>query len=254
MIIITINPKKSNPKKAIIMAAGKGNRLLPLTATVPKPLIAVNGKIMIETLIESLLQNHITEIYIVTGHLSEKFSYLPKKYSTAKITLLFNPHYETSNNISSLYVAREHLGDCIIADGDFIINNPKIFAASGETFATSGYFSAWINETEETAEWLQAADSNGYVLSCSRNGGKSGWQLFSISFWNNEDGEKLRRHLEETFQRQAITDIYWDDIPMFLYKNDYRLKIKPINLTDLQEIDTLADLESLENLATANKQ
>ncbi|MCL1995672.1 MAG: sugar phosphate nucleotidyltransferase [Defluviitaleaceae bacterium] len=231
---------KHKATKAIIMAAGKGNRLLPVTRTTPKPLISVNGKIMIESLLEALISNGIAEIYIVTGYLSGQFSYLPQKYCTVNITLLFNPYYSTSNNISSLYIARDYLGNCIIADSDFIINNPKILDPG---FEDSGYCSVWVDETKE---WLQTTDSNGYVLSCNRNGGKNGWQLFSISFWTTKDGEKLAKHLHQTFKQQAITHIYWDDIPMFLHKHEYCLKIRPISCNDLQEIDTLADMQKAE--------
>ena len=51
------------------MAAGYGNRMLPITHTIPKPLIKVNGISMIETIIQALLKNEIEEIYIVVGYL-----------------------------------------------------------------------------------------------------------------------------------------------------------------------------------------
>ena len=57
--------------KAIIMAAGKGERMHPVTEKTPKPLIRVKGQRMIESVIEALCQNGITEIYVVVGHLKE---------------------------------------------------------------------------------------------------------------------------------------------------------------------------------------
>ena len=57
----------SNVERAIILAAGKGTRLKPITLTTPKPLIEVNGKRMIETIIDALVENNIKEIYIVLG-------------------------------------------------------------------------------------------------------------------------------------------------------------------------------------------
>ena len=60
-------------KRAIIMAAGFGNRMHPLTLTTPKPLVKVNGVRMIDTVVDGLRSNGITEIYVVVGHLKEQF-------------------------------------------------------------------------------------------------------------------------------------------------------------------------------------
>ena len=63
-------------ERAIIMAAGLGNRMYPVTLTTPKPLVRVNGIRMIDTVIQGLHQNGIREIYVVVGYLKEKFTYL----------------------------------------------------------------------------------------------------------------------------------------------------------------------------------
>ena len=94
-------------KRAIIMAAGLGNRMRPVTLTTPKPLVRVNGKRMIDTVIEGLHDNGITEIYIVAGYLKEQFYELENEYPG--VTIIENPYYESCNNISSLYVARDHI-------------------------------------------------------------------------------------------------------------------------------------------------
>ena len=224
----------SKVKRAIIMAAGYGTRLRPITLSTPKPLIKVNGIRMIESVIEALLKNDIREIYVVTGYLAEKFNFLEEKYS--EVTLIYNPYYSKYNNISSLYVARDHLKDVIILDGDQIIKNDKILDPN---FEKSGYNCVWSEGY--TDEWLLKVEKN-TIVSCSRNGGEKGWRLYSISRWNQEDGQKLKVDLEYQFEVEKNYDIYWDDVALFCSPQNYDLGIREMNLDDVIEIDTIDEL------------
>lgn len=222
-------------KRAIIMAAGQGNRMHPVTEKIPKPLVTVKGRRMIDTIIGALHQNGIREIYVVVGYLRECFQALPEEYPGVR--LVENPDYLTANNISSLYYARDYLGDCVILDGDQIVEEPAILAPE---FSRSCYCGIWTEEP--TREWLLTLDGQGIVTECSRTGGERGWELHSVSFWTREDGEKLRRHLEYEYQVARHRDIYWDDVALFCHPEEYRLGVRPIPREALVEIDSLQEL------------
>lgn len=222
-------------KRAIVMAAGTGKRMRPLTLHTPKPLVRVGGVRMIDTILHGLWQNGIHEIYVVVGYLEEQFRDLPQEYPG--LQLIHNKYYDSCNNISSLYVAREHLEDCIILDGDQIIRNSSVLHPE---FIRSGYNS--VRCPQQTNEWLLQVTKDRLITSCSRSGGRDGWQLFSISRWSKEDGRKLHRHLEHEFMDRNNRQIYWDDVAMFLHFADFRLGIEPMEAGDVIEIDSLEEL------------
>ena len=188
--------QKNHVERAIIMAAGTGTRMRPVTLTTPKPLIRVKGVRMIDTVIQALHENGIYEIYVVVGYRKEQFACLTAEYKG--VTLIENPYWDSCNNIASLYVAREQLENAMILDGDQIIYKKEILAPE---FTHSGYNAVWTDE--KTDEWLMQV-KDGIVCSCSRTGGKDGWQLFSVSRWNREDGKRLKRHLELEFEKKQI--------------------------------------------------
>lgn len=222
--------------KAIINAAGRGTRMRPLTLTTPKPLIKVHGTPMIETAIDALHANGISEIYVVTGYLKEQFSYLPAKYPG--LTLIENPYYADTNSISSMYCAREHISGAMVMDADQIIRNPAILDPH---FEVSGYNAIYC--AEGVSEWITYVDADDVILSTIPESTDPGWQTLGVSRWSFEDGAKLKAHLELEFEKNGNRNIYWDNIPLLIHPDEYRLKIwRQDDPDDLIELDSLRDL------------
>jgi len=101
--------------KAIVLAAGKSTRLYPLTASLPKCLLNIADKAIIDYQIEALVAAGLKEMVIVIGFQKEMIvDHLARKKYPIQITYIEDPKYEVSNPIRSLWCAREHLNDRII--------------------------------------------------------------------------------------------------------------------------------------------
>jgi CTP:phosphocholine cytidylyltransferase-like protein len=225
-------------KRAVILAAGQGQRLRPATHHTPKPLVTVQGKAMIETILEALHQNGIFEIYIVVGYHKDQFQ--PLAAAHPGVQLIENPYYLTCNNISSLYVARDHLEEAIILDGDQVIYDPSILAPA---FAHSGYQAVWTEAT--TQEWLLTVEQ-GRITACCPQGGSHGWQLYSISRWTKEDGQRLKALVEQEFDLHHRRDIYWDELALLIRPQDFYLEVRPMAQGAVLEIDSFQELLALD--------
>ena len=97
-------------KRAVIMAAGFGSRMVPVTLDRPKPMVAVNGVRIIDTLLDALVSVGIKDITLVRGYKKEKFDEILDKYPF--INLIDNDIYDKTNNISSAMAALEHIDQC----------------------------------------------------------------------------------------------------------------------------------------------
>ena len=104
-------------KRAIIMAAGFGSRMVPITLNTPKPLVRVHGKRIIDGLLDAIIKAGIEEIILVRGYLGEQFDQLLYKYPMIKF--IENPFYNEANNISSAMCVRYLLSNAYVCDAVF---------------------------------------------------------------------------------------------------------------------------------------
>ncbi len=106
--------------KVIILSAGQGKRLLPLTAKIPKCILAIKGKTLIEWQIDELHKCGLDQITVVLGYGSEKVeALLQQSYGGQSIKTHYNPDYATTDNLVSCWKVREEMNeDFILLNGD----------------------------------------------------------------------------------------------------------------------------------------
>ena len=226
-------------KTAILLSAGLGNRMKPITNFIPKPLVKVNGKALIETVINSLIFYGVENIYIVTGYLADKFSFLEKKYEEkCKIIFVYNKDYETKNNVSSLYVVKDLIKeDCFICEADLFIPDKKLF--SYLNINRSCYFGKFVEGHSD--DWAFVCDSDKKITKISI-GGDDLFNMVGISVWSKDDFIKIGNRVGEMMNEPNGDKKFWDEAV-----NDILDKISvhvlPVVNDQIIEIDTVEELE-----------
>lgn len=116
--------------KAIILSAGQGRRLLPLTRNLPKCCLSVGGKTLLTHQVESLAANGVDEVVVVTGFKHRLVQNDIHKIKGISVRTLYNPFYAVSDNIGTCWVARREMNSPFL-----LINGDTLFSAS-----TLGHF------------------------------------------------------------------------------------------------------------------
>ncbi|MBO6280347.1 MAG: ABC transporter permease subunit [Bacilli bacterium] len=219
-------------RKAIIIAAGFGSRMVPVTLDTPKPLVKVNGVRIIDTLLDALYAKDIKNITIVVGYLKEQFQELLEKYPTLKF--IENPIYNESNNISSMYVARDIIDRCYICEADLVVSNPEVIT---KYQYCSNYLGAHVSETDDWCFFKK----HGYIDRVSI-GGEDCWHMIGISYWNEKDSTKLREDIDKVYHSRGGKEKYWDNVPLTMCKKDFKIEVRECLKSDVTEIDNYSEL------------
>ena len=115
---------------AIILAAGYGNRMRPLTDNEHKTLLKINDITIIDNIIDSLIDNAVNNIVVVTGYRSEELkNYLLNNYKDVNFQFINNKDFKTTNNIYSLSLAFKNIkidSDIILIESDLIYDHKII--------------------------------------------------------------------------------------------------------------------------------
>lgn len=223
-------------KRAIFLAAGFGSRLVPITLNTPKPMVLVNGKRIIETLLDAVVKAEIEEIYIVTGYLSEQFEILKKKYP--QIKFIENNMYNEANNISSAYLVRNLIKNAYVLESDLYLYNTKLIRKYEYHSNFLGYY------VDRSDDWCIEV-KNG-IITKEKIGGINCYQMVGISYYDENDGQNIEKDMEEVFNSPGGKEKYWEQVILDICKKNYNIYLRECQKEDIIEIDTFNELKAID--------
>ena len=223
-------------KRAILLAAGKGTRMQPVTLERPKPLVNVNGKVIITTLLDELLHKGIDDITIVTGYLSEKFDEIKEKYPM--IRFLHNDKYNTQNNISSAMLVKDLYAGAYVMDADLYLMNPDMIR---KYEYSSNYLGVYVEKTDDWRFVMNGENAVGMTT-----GGENAYLMVGISYWSPEDGKHFAEDIVKLYETEEGKQMYWDDVALTKYNEDFDIHVRACSAEDIVEIDSIAELAQID--------
>jgi len=239
--------------KAIILAAGIGSRLKPITDKIPKTLVKISNKSILAYQIESLLKNNIEKIIICVGYKSKLIiNFCKKNYPNANFKFILNKKYRNTNNMYSLYLVREFLNeDIFLMNGDVVFDQEIISSMMKEKNSLIAV---------DTGKYLKESmkikvGNDRFVSDISKiiTEKESYGCSIDVYKFTKDDLEVIKRELSRIIEKEKEKNL-WTEILLQRLFNSKEIKAKPLDIKNNKwwEIDDFSDLNEAEKLFNKN--
>jgi histidinol-phosphate/aromatic aminotransferase/cobyric acid decarboxylase-like protein/choline kinase len=246
--------------KAIILSAGLGMRLMPLTREIPKCLLEINGKTILENCLDNLHFCGIKEIVIVVGHLKELImAKIGNTYKDMSIKYIFAKEYETTNNIVSLWYAREELNeDLFLIESDIMFKSkllPEVKSTYfGRSIAVIGNYLPEMtgstlkisyvpeSKSEIILKWDQINHQNNTIV----------YKTVNI-YYLNKAFLKILKSLLQAHIDAGLTQEYYEAVFAEIIKNPKFPQLHHFYTDDWAEVDNIEDFKKAQYKFSDNK-
>lgn len=252
-ILIFSNHKKKRVTTALLLAAGTGSRLYPLTKNEPKCLTMVNGSSILDRLITNLSEHGFKRLVVVTGHLDHCISnFLGKQIGDLKIEYIFSPLYKTTNNIYSLWMARKIIKESfLLVESDLVFDKSLLKDMLVPNRIASARMQPWMNGTCVTVNDSQNVKAflTNEAEVCEGHKYKT-VNIYSIS---KKSWSGIVKKLDKRISAGKVNDYYETVFAEMVDEGSLSFKNVTFDHKPWYEIDTMEDLTKAEKLFASKK-
>ena len=187
---------ENRPRRAVILAAGFGMRMVPINTETPKGLLQVHGERLIDRLIRQLHQALIRDIRVVVGFLKEQYEYLIDEFG---VELAVNPDYARKNNLHSVDRVRSALSDCYVVPCDlYCTENP---------FRTYEFYSWYMVSEAPAPDSTVRVNRKQALIPVSENGNR----MIGICYLTADDGRKVSEKVHALCLDSRMDGAFWEE-------------------------------------------
>lgn len=227
-------------ENAVILAAGGADITAKSMYSMPKGLYVVNGETLIERQIRQLKEAGIKNIIVVVGYKQELYFYLQDKCG---VILEVNPDLK-KNNINSLFVAANYLGNTYICNCDNYFEANPFFAYEYDSFHATVFKENIINE-------LLVNTNESRRITDVYSGKSSGECIYGHAYMDRGFSTRFKRYMENEINNFRTSALFWEE---FVYKHidnlDMYARKYPTHF--VYEFDSIQEIQNIEGLFLEN--
>jgi len=247
--------KENMPRaeRAVILSAGQGSRLLPLTEDLPKCLLDLEGRSMLEWQLRALAAVGVPEAVVITGFRSEKVEAAVEQIAPRglRVRTLFNPFYKVADNLASCWMARGELrGNCLLINGDTLfepaIARRLLEAPAAPITLTIDRKPRYDDDDMKVITEGERLRAVGKKLTDGVNGESIGFSRFQ-----GEGAALFVAELERTMRTKEGTGLWYLSAMNRLAGSGADVRVVSIEGLDWGELDFAADLAPARAMAAA---
>ena len=249
-VLLTNNSKLKNDRitTACLLAAGTGSRLHPLTNFAPKCLTEVNGRPILEELLYCLQQNGFKRLVVVVGHFEQSIRrFLDEYEGDLTIDYIINPIYQTTNNIYSLWRAREHIREpFVLIESDLVFDSHLLgLMRVRDRIAVARFHSPMLGTTVSIDDFGRVLSFRVGADPCAPGFGHKTVNLYSLS---TATWREVIRRLDRRIAAGKVHDYYEVVFAEMVAEGVLALQSVHFDEGRWCEIDTLDNLRTAEQI------